>query len=472
MISLIINFIFLINLILILYFVFKDNLSPEQTWAWILVLLFIPVIGIILYVFFGRGLSRRKIYNTEIQKELKNHLAHQENNLLDANFKIPVDIPKVNELAYLMTVSGEGVYTSDNKVELFIDGIDKFDNLMSDIDNAKKYIHLEYFCYESDKIGHAILSHLVSVAKRGVKVKVLVDGWGSLGTKKKFFKPLMDNGGEVSYFMPYLTQANYRNHRKIIVIDGVIGYLGGFNIGDSYLGLNPKMGYWRDNHLKIVGSAVHTLQFRFLMDWNAENRHRETYKDEYFPKIQQPKGHTNMQIISSGPDSKNEQIKLVYLKMINLAEKEILIQTPYYIPDECIHEALKLALLSGIKVTIQIPNKPDHLLVYWATYSYVADLLKYGATIEIYQNGFMHAKTLIVDSKISSVGSANFDIRSLHLNFEINSVIYDEEFTTHLRKTFMETSTQCEQLTIEKYKKRSIIIHIKEALAKLVAALL
>ena len=370
-----------------------------------------------------------------------------------------------------MTVSGEGIYTTNNEIELFIDGIDKFDHVMQDIDNAKHHIHLEYFCYENDTIGKQLLEHLIRAARRGVKIKILLDGWGSLETRKSFFKPIINLGAEVSFFMPYLMQANYRNHRKILVIDGNVGYLGGFNIGDSYLGLNPKMGYWRDNHLRIKGDAVHTMQYRFLMDWNAEDRHSEPYKAEYFPKIN-TKGTTNMQIISSGPDSDREQIKRVYLKMINLATEEILIQTPYYIPDDAIHEALKLALLSGIKVRIQIPNKPDHLFVYWATYSYVADLLKYGADIEIYENGFMHAKTLIIDGKLSSVGSANFDIRSLHLNFEINSVIYDMQFTEYLRNTFLETNEQCRRLTIDDYQKRSLLIKIKESLAHLIAPIL
>ena len=471
MISILINCLFFINLVLILYLVFKNNLSTEQTWAWVLVLLFMPIVGIILYVFFGRGLSRKKIYTTKIPSEVNQYLSRQEQNLSEHQLDLNIQMPKIDELVHLLLQSDEGILTNNNQVQLIIDGIDKFEHVMDDIDQAQKHIHFEYFCFEADRIGHNILNHLVAAAKRGVKVKVLLDGWGSLATKKSFFKPLIDLGGEVSFFMPYLTQANYRNHRKIIVIDGYIGYLGGFNIGDTYLGLNPKMGYWRDNHLKVIGDAVKILQLRFLLDWNAENKHHEPYLSDYFPDIVTG-GQTKMQVISSGPDTEREHIKRVYLKMINLAEDEILIQTPYYIPDDAIQEAIKLALLSGVKVRIQIPDKPDHIFVYWATYSYVSELLEYGATIEIYQNGFMHAKTLIIDGQIASVGSANFDIRSLHLNFEINSVIYDKEFTQYLRQTFLQTSTQCLQLTKEQYQNRGIIIKIKEGFAKLIAPIL
>lgn len=471
----IIGFLYLLNLVLILVIVFRGRQNTAQTWAWVLVLTFLPIIGFPLYIFFGRKLSPH-VFDVPDDKKIGviDELQVQQKALQENKFEVPnIEGLAIDQLIYMMTVDGGSLYTKGNHVDLFIDGIDKFDHLMEDIDHATDHVHLEYFAYEDKKLGTTLLEKLVNAAKRGVKVKLMVDGWGTIGTNNKFFKPLVDAGGELTRFAPYLTQFNYRNHRKIAVIDGKIAYVGGFNIGDEYLGLNPKMGYWRDNHLRIEGPAVYSLQSRFLMDWNSQHKkdHREEYQMEYFPEME-PKGKNDIQIIASGPDSRREQIKMVYVKMINMAQDEILIQTPYYIPDDAIHDALKLALLSGVKVRMQIPDKPDHMLVYWATYSFVSELMEYGATIEIYDNGFIHAKTVIIDGKVASVGSANMDVRSLRLNFEVNAVIYNTEFAQMIRDTYHETSKQCHVLTKELYEQRSSLIKFKEGLARLIAPIL
>lgn len=465
---------YLLNLALSIFIVFKERKRPAQTWAWILVMTFIPIIGFFIYLFFGRGLTKDKIYSLSPQERIgfEKELIEQQQELRDGSLSLP-DFGKLKAapLVDMLTHAGGALYTDNNEIELFIDGVEKFNHLMHDMDQAKEHIHIEYFCMESDGIGTAIRDHLVAAAKRGVKVKLLLDGWGSSGIKPHFLDPLREAGGEVEFFLPYLMRLNYRNHRKIVILDGQVGYIGGFNIGDEYLGLRPKMGYWRDNHLRIHGNAVHSLQSHFLMDWNACRKAHEPYQPEYFPAIQTT-GHSPMQVIASGPDSSVEQIKMTYLKMINLAKEEILIQTPYYIPDDSIHEALKSALLSGVKVTIQIPNKPDHILIYWATYSLAAELVDYGADIEIYQNGFIHAKTMIIDGKIASVGSANIDIRSFKLNFEINTVIYDQYFVQELHHQFMLVMTQCQRLTKELYEQRGHQVKFKEGLARLVQPLL
>lgn len=472
--SFIIGALYLINLLIILVIVFRGRHRTAQTWAWVLVLTFLPIIGLPLYFLFGRGVAKR-IFDLRDEEKIGmiEELQEQKEALKAGTFEMPTMLGlNLEPLVYMMTVDGGSLYSQNNKVDLFIDGIDKFEHLLYDISQAQDHIHLEYFAYESKRLGTALRDCLIEAAQRGVKVKLLVDGWGSIGTKDDFFQPLRDAGAIVGRFFPYITQVNYRNHRKIAVIDGKIGYVGGFNIGDEYLGLNEQMGYWRDNHLRIEGSAVHSLQNRFLMDWNSQfKENKEIYQMEYFPEME-VKGNKDIQIIASGPDSDHEQIKMVYLKMINMAKKEILIQTPYYVPDDAIHEALKLALLSGVKVRMQIPNKPDHLLVYWATYSFVAELMDYGATIEIYDNGFMHAKTIVVDGQLSSVGSANFDIRSLHLNFEINAVIYNKDFAKEVKEAFILTSEQCHVLTKELYAERSLVIRFKEGLARLIAPIL
>ena len=298
---------------------------------------------------------------------------------------------------------------------------------------------------------------------------------GSTQVTASFFDGLKAADGEVAFFfplfVPYINpRINYRKHRKIVVIDGKIGYTGGFNVGNEYLGQVQKFGYWRDNHLRIHGEAVYALQNRFLMDWNSQHTKEVSYDPKFFPQIK-PSGDMALQIVTSGPDTEHEQIKMTYLKMISLAKKEILIQTPYYIPDESIHEALKLALLSGVKVHMQIPNKPDHLLVYWATYSFAAELLEYGAVIETYENGFIHAKTMIIDNWVVSVGSANIDVRSFRLDFEVNALIYDERMASQVRKAFFDDSKVSQPLTKEKYEQRGTIIKFK-VLARVISALI
>ena len=359
---------------------------------------------------------------------------------------------------------------------LYKDGRKKFDALLKDIEGATDHIHMQYYIYRSDTLGGEIRDALIRAAKRGVKVRVLLDAWGSTQVSLKFFDELRVHGGQVAFFfplfVPYLNpRINYRNHRKIVVIDGKIGYTGGFNVGNEYLGEVEKFGYWRDNHLRILGPAVYSLQNRFLMDWNSQHAIEIKYEAALFPMIE-TNGTIAAQVVTSGPDSEHEEIKITYLKMINLAKKEILIQTPYYIPDESIHNALKLALLSGVSVHLQIPNKPDHPLVYWATYSFAAELLAYGAVVETYEKGFMHAKTMIVDSGVVSIGSANIDVRSFRLDFEVNTVVYDAKVAEEARQAFFADSKDSEELTLEKYRNRRLLIKVKEGLARLVSPLL
>lgn len=473
-----IGFFYILNLIMILTVIFRERHRPAQTWAWILVLTFLPVIGFFLYIFFGRGISNYRIFDLRgahqvgLLDELNDQIIH----LKEHDPVISNSDPDLEQLQYMTTIMGNSLYTRGNDIQLFEDGIEKFEHLIEDLKNAKDHIHMEYYIYRTDSLGKKIKKELIAASKRGVKVRILLDAWGCSHTPKRFWHDLEKAGGEVEYFfpifIPYVNpRLNYRNHRKIVVIDGKIGYTGGFNIGREYLGIDLKFGYWKDNHLRIEGPAVYSLQNRFLMDWNSHHKFNESYKPEYFP-ASQSKGNMDSQIITSGPDNDIEQIKMVYLKMISLAKKEILIQTPYYIPDDALQEALKVALSSGVKVTIQIPNKPDHILVYWATYSFVSELIPFGAKVEIYNNGFLHAKTMIIDQKVVSIGSANIDVRSFRLDFEVNTLIYDKEFVMNAIKMFNYTSKDCEQLTLEKYEQRGHMIKFKEGLARLISPLL
>ncbi len=283
-------------------------------------------------------------------------------------------------------------------------------------------------------------------------------------------------GGEVASFFPSKIplinlRINYRNHRKLAIIDGKYGFIGGFNIGNEYIGLSKKFGYWRDTHLRIKGSSVHMMQTRFFLDWRHASKEKTLYDEKYYPTIE-TNGKTGIQIVSSGPDSEQEQIKIGYLKMINSARESIYIQTPYFVPDQSILEALKIASLSGVDVKIMIPNKPDHMFVYWATYSYIGELLGSGVKAYTYENGFIHAKTIVVDGKISSVGTANIDVRSFKLNFEVNAFIYDTKTSTELKKIFEDDLKISSEITIEKYKRRSKLIVVKESISRLLSPVL
>lgn len=471
--------IFFVNILLSIVIIFRERRQTAQTWAWLLVLLFIPVVGFVLYFFFGRGISKEKIFDLRTQAKIGlNVELEEQKQALQRNLypHPPTAQVEVKQLVYLLTIYGQSLYTTTNEMTLYKDGRKKFDALLKDIEGATDHIHMQYYIYRSDTLGGEVRDALIRAAKRGVKVRVLLDAWGSTQVSLKFFDELRVHGGQVAFFfplfVPYLNpRINYRNHRKILVIDGKIGYTGGFNVGNEYLGEVEKFGYWRDNHLRILGPAVYSLQNRFLMDWNSQHAIEIKYEAALFPMIE-TNGTIAAQVVTSGPDSEHEEIKITYLKMINLAKKEILIQTPYYIPDESIHNALKLALLSGVSVHLQIPNKPDHPLVYWATYSFAAELLAYGAVVETYEKGFMHAKTMIVDSGVVSIGSANIDVRSFRLDFEVNTVVYDAKVAEEARQAFFADSKDSEDLTLEKYRNRRLLIKVKEGLARLVSPLL
>ena len=300
---------------------------------------------------------------------------------------------------------------------------------------------------------------------------------GSRTLRKKDLKHFRQKGGHVESFFPSKLplinlRMNNRNHRKIVIIDGKIGYVGGFNVGDEYLGKDKKFGYWRDTHLRLEGDSVNALELRFILDWNSQsNRDSIEYEDRYFPDVDSG-GTIGVQIASSGPDEDWEQIKYGYLKMISSAKQSIYIQSPYFIPDQAFIDAIKIAALGGVEVNIMIPNKPDHPFVYWATLKNAASLLSAGVKIYHYDNGFLHSKTLIIDDEIASVGTANMDNRSFTLNFEVNAFIYDEAIAAQLKEAFIQDMKVSYRLTEDLYNKRSLWIKFKEGISQLLSPIL
>ncbi|MDR0299185.1 MAG: cardiolipin synthase [Streptococcaceae bacterium] len=469
-----------INFILSCVIIFRERKNTTSTWAWLFVVNVFPIFGFILYLLVGRGISHRKIFNLrdEVRPIYENELAVM-GELLDEP-RLLARITKnygIGQLIHFLFEEEKAVISTNTGIDLYVDGREKFNHLIQDIQKAKHHIHMEYYIFRFDNLGKEIYRELLEAVKRGVEVRLLIDAWGSHGTSKKDFYEFEKLGGHFAYFFPSLISRlnprfNYRLHRKIVVIDGVIAYTGGFNVGDEYVTVTKKFGYWRDTHLRLTGDIVYSLQDRFVMDWNSQ--HYDEIKklaQDYYPAAIQG-GHLVTQFVSSGPDERKQQIKYSYMKMINSAQREIIIQTPYYIPDQPVHDALKLALMSGVRVKMLIPNKPDHMLVYWATYFYAASLVSYGAEVYTYEDGFIHAKTLIIDGGYSSVGSANFDNRSFQLDFEGNMLIYDRNFSQKLRDDFLQDLKVSRQLTAERYSQRSYLIRFKEGIARLISPLL
>lgn len=478
--TLIPSVILILNTIFAVTIIFLERRDATSTWAWMLVLFFLPLIGFILYLLLGRQLRKKHLFRWEgkndigIDKLISYQLEALEKDTFQFHYEY---VEEYKDLINMNIKTSHAVLTQDNEIQIFDDGTKKFEQLLEDIHAAKDHIHIQYYIFKLDNLGKRLLTALKKKAEQGVKVRILFDEMGSRGVRKKKFHELIKLGGEVEVFFPSIfplinPRLNFRNHRKIVVIDGRVGYIGGFNVGDEYLGLNKKFGYWRDTHLRIEGSAVHPLQTRFILDWNqASTENRIAYSEKYFPVIPK-KGDSAIQIVSSGPDTEWQAIKNGYLKLIMSAKRYIYIQTPYFIPDNSFLNAIEVACLSGIDVRIMIPNKPDHIFVYWATYSYVGQLLKAGAKVYIYNKGFIHAKMIVIDDEASSVGTANLDVRSFSLNFEVNAFIYDKMVSHDLAEIFEHDLLDCVELTLEKYSNRSNVIKFKESISRLLSPIL
>lgn len=478
--SILLAIIFISNIFLAAMVVFLERKSVNSTWAWLMILNFLPIIGFILYLIFGQNLSRRKIFKWDhnVHQRTKELVNKQMLEIVNQDYPFSEPIFKdYHGLIYMNLNNDEAPLTLNNRLAIYTDGEEKFRQLIQDIRSAKHHIHIEYYIFRSDFLGHEIIDTLIQKASEGVVVRLLVDDEGSRKLSKKLVRRLIQAGGKFYTFFPgrlplLNLRINYRNHRKLAIIDGLIGYVGGFNVGDEYLGLNEKFGYWRDTHLRLVGEAVNSIQSRFLLDWNQASGEQVPFQDYYAVDPSTHYGEVGIQIVSSGPDKKWEQIKNAFIKMIISAKKHVYIQTPYLIPDESLLNAISIASLSHVDVRIMIPNKPDHPFVYWATFSNIGLLLEAGARVYLYQNGFLHAKTVVVDGRLATVGTSNLDFRSFSLNFEVNAFIYDQPTARRLAKIFKNDIRLSRELTMEDYKKRPMMIKFKESISRLLSPVL
>lgn len=459
--------------------IFFGRKKPSSTLIWVMVINFLPVIGFILYLLLGRDYREVKMFGLKEREDgfIKVVARAQETFINEGVF--PFDNNRIVEFYDLVKMNlkqDESFLTQDNDVQFFYTGEDKFGSLLRDIGNATRTIDVQYYIFRLDGIGKQLVEVMAGKVKEGVRVRLLYDALGSWSIGRKGRRQLTEYGIKHARFfpeiLPYINfRINYRNHRKIVVIDDKIGYVGGFNVGDDYMGRYKNVGPWRDTHARIEGLGVLGLKIRFLKDWYYASGEKQTDEDEIHAE-RNPNGNCALQIVTSGPDTKTTNIKNAMFRMITNAKKEIFVQTPYFVPDDSIRDAFITAILSGVQVHIMFPSNPDNHLVYRATTSYIGELVMMGAKAYAYEKGFLHAKVMLVDDFVSTVGSTNMDIRSFSLNFEANAFIYDEAKNKELKDRFMRDLEECSELTPEKYASRSKLTRTKEAVCRLFSPIL
>lgn len=459
-----------------------DTRSSTKAVGYLLFAVFVPVVGIIFYLFFGTNYRKRKIYTEKfiddellaarIQAEL---FEYSKKSLLEA----PEAMPWGKSLATMLFNDNTSPFTVGNNVRLLINGEEKFPEVLNAIRSARHHIHIGYYIYEDDEIGREIEQLLIEKAREGVEVRFMYDDFGSRSIRKTLVQRLRNQGIEAYPFFKILfikaaNRLNFRNHRKIIVIDGKTGFVGGINVSDRYINVGTEKLYWRDTHMRIDGPGVWYLQLLFMNDWNFSSNQRLQPNEIYFPRdmaIDGP-GTKSVQIAASGPDSDQPTVLFSILEAIHRARERILITTPYFIPTRGILDALIMSSLSGIKVEILVPYKSDSVIVNAAARYYYRELLAAGVKIYRYKRGFVHAKTMVVDSHLSMVGTANMDQRSFDLNFEVNAIVYDVEIAEELASVFYEDLSYSEAIDYMVWNTRPLYKRMFEKFARLLSPLL
>lgn len=465
------------NLFFAIAIVFFERRDPKSVWAWLLLLFFLPGVGFLFYLLLGTDMHKRKMFRQkELMDSLHEIIRAQELSLESGSGG--EDIDGFKDLIRYNMKTADAVLLRNNDIDILTDGNRKFEALLKDLESAEHFIHIQYYIIRNDVLFDRIAEVLRRKAAEGVVVRVLFDGMGCRSVKRGCWKRLEKAGIRTAEFFPAILgrlqlRINYRNHRKIVVIDNRVAYVGGFNIGREYIDLDEKFGHWRDTHLRIRGMGVLGLQMRFILDWDYAAGEELFSQAELFAEPPEGKrDHCDLQIISSGPDNSLEQIRDNYIRLITKAQKRICIQTPYFIPDEAVLNALLIAVRSGIEVNLMIPCKPDHPFVYWATYSYMGQLLQAGANCYTYDNGFLHSKGIIVDGEIFCYGTANMDIRSFALNFEVNAVVYSREKAEEMERIFREDLRFCTKITRDVYEARGLMLRFREQVCRLMSPLL
>lgn len=449
--------------------VISENRNPVKSLAWITVLLSFPVIGLIIYIFFGRSLKSKRMISRRNKRKLKRKDFFKYENIDYLN--LSTESKQQIQLGRSLTGAE---YFPGNRIEIFTNGKDKFDSFLRDLNNASKYINLQYYIFENDNIGTQVKDILITKAKSGVKVRVIYDHVGCFNVSKKFYKEMSMAGVDVQPFLKvnfpqFATRINWRNHRKITIIDGIIGYIGGMNIADRYIS-GGSHNSWRDTHLKIIGPAVAGLQYSFAVDWNFMGKPLLT--DTTFKYNILENADAGIQMITSGPMGAWSSISLVMLKAIANAKKSVFIQTPYFLPTESLLKVLQTAALAKVDVRIMIPRYSDSKMLCFASYSYIKECISAGIKFYFYEDGMLHAKTLIIDDECCSTGSTNFDFRSMEHNFESNIFIYSQVINSLMKGIFFSDLEKCTRIHTSQWRHRPLTQKFKESLVRLLSPIL
>lgn len=449
-------------------YIIAENQHPVQTLAWVLVIIFLPVVGLVLFFLIGHRPSRRRLIPIEDKAALK-RLTHE------AQAGYEVDVPETHQrLVALMEEMNQSHPVGGNALKPYLAFYPMLEDLLDDLSKAQHHIHFEFFKFENDEAGQRVAEVLRRKAAEGVAVRVQYDDLANL-SRRKFYRELKKAGIQVKPFIaltiPFLSpDTNFRNHRKVVVIDGKVGYLGGMNIAKRY-GDGLPWGPWRDTHLRVEGPAVAELQTAFLTDWRFSSGELLD-QPRYYPAVPAA-GDKSVQIISSGPMDEWYEAMQGFVQLVSNARSYVYIQTPYFIPTASVMLALKNAALSGVDIQLMIPWSADNgPIVSLASRSYVAEALGAGVKIWFYKKGFLHSKTVVSDDSFTTIGSTNVDVRSYTLDFEINAYVYDRELALQMKEAFCKDCEDAESVELAQWKKRSVFQKLKESLARLLSPLL
>lgn len=467
-------FIFLFQIMTILILEYRQ---PSKTVAWLLILFVLPVIGFVMYYFVAREyqtrrtVRRRGVIAHEVQlKALRQSvLVHRPGDMENPDFKHEVRLFNLLDSFSMLPVTG------CNRTEILTNAEPTYASILEALDSARHHIHLDYYTIRHDEIGSKFKAMLLRKAAEGVEVRVIYDGIGSMELRNAYVQELLDGGVKMQCFLApriafFDKRVNFRNHRKIVVVDGKIGFVGGINIGDEYLGKNPKLGFWRDTHVRIEGDAVYYLQLVFMRDWWFTAREKLDHP-AYLPE-HGCSGTEQVQIVASGPNTSADSILESVFSAISAAKDKLYIATPYFIPDPSVLMGLRTAALSGVDVRIILPHKSDSRLVLYSSLSYVQDLLEAGVRIYRYRKGFIHAKVMIVDRLMAAVGTANMDMRSFFSNFEINANLFGSKAIGRLEEDFMLDLKDCYELKLGEFEARPWTQKAAEVAAHMLSPLL
>lgn len=460
-----------------LYILIKDGSSPVRIWAWILVIVLIPFFGIVLYIFFGVNLRKKKLF------DLKKEIDYQEVEYYVEKFSSEAEkaiaqrhdvTSGYRHLIRLLTNINNSILSFNNKATILHDGPDTFQSIFEACEKAEEYIHLQYYIFIDGDLVDRFTELFARKVAAGVEVRIIYDALGSWELSKNSINRFKEAGAKIFPFMPIkfgrLASVNYRNHRKILIVDGKIGFTGGINVDDKYIHGDPHLGHWTDTHLRLEGMSVNFLHFVFLTDWLFVSGENLISGD--ILKYPEPIGDCPVQIVYSGPDTDHPSILQLYLYIFYTAKDYVYIVNPYLVPDSTLSMAIKSAALSGVDVRILVPANSESAMIYWTVRSYFGRFLKAGVKIYLYKEGFIHSKVIISDDKICSIGTANLDIRSFEQNFEVNAVMYDEEVTQDMKNKMIEFGENSHLLTLEEFDSRSNLDRAKERLARLSSPLM